>query len=63
MVKKQIDEQSGIVRTFEEVAAIFSANGIEINESILELMSPLLEGRQNLEEHRAGLKAKLDGLA
>ena len=63
MVKKQTDEQPEMVKTFEEVAAIFSANGIEINESILKLMSPLLDGSQNLEEHRAYLKAKLEGLS
>lgn len=45
---------------FEEVAAIFAASGVEITDTMLELMSPLMSGVESFEQHRANLSAKLN---
>lgn len=49
-----------LIDVFEEVRGIFAANGVEITSSMLERMSPLLNGSQSFEEHRAALKAELE---
>jgi hypothetical protein len=48
------------VDAFEEVSAIFAANGIKITDSMLQLMAPLMDGSQSFEEHRAALQVELE---
>ncbi len=50
------------INSFEEAAAIFAANDTEISKSLIRLMSPLLNGKQTLEEHRISLKSQLSGI-
>jgi len=49
-----------LIDVFDEVSAIFAASGVKITHSMLERMSPLLNGSQSFEEHRASLKAELE---
>lgn len=54
--------QSELVTLFEQVSALFSANDIEVTDSLMKRMTPLVNNNQNFKEHRASLKAQLSEL-
>jgi len=59
---KQYIEKMDKISAFDQAAAIFAANGIEISKATMHMMSPLLSGEQTLEEHRTSLKDQLNRL-
>ena len=62
MTKGQNSVKSELVTPFEEVSAIFAANNVDVTDSIMKLMTPLINNSLNFDEHRAYLKAKLHRL-
>jgi hypothetical protein len=54
--------QSELVTLFEQVSALFSANDIEVTDSLMKRMTQLVNNNQNFKEHRASLKAQLSEL-
>ena len=59
MTKSQNSTKSELVTSFEEVSAIFAASDVDVTNSIMKLMTPLINNNMSFEEHRAYLKAKL----
>jgi hypothetical protein len=45
---------------FEQVALLLNANGAPVNDDVLALMEPLLNGSMSYEEHRAWLKTMIE---
>lgn len=61
-VKNEDNGQPELVALFEQVSAIFTANDIEVTDSLMKRMTPLVNNKQNFKEHRASLKSQLSEL-
>lgn len=57
-----MEEDNKIIADFSKVAAMFEAAGVAVDEDVMELMAPLLNGEMTLEQHEAWLRAELEEL-
>ena len=44
---------------FEKISAIFAINGMEIDDDMIEVMQPFLDGKESYEEFEARLEAMI----
>lgn len=50
------------IESFEELTAIFAANGIEVTENIKQLLQPVIDGSVGYKEQLACLATRLNEL-